>query len=103
MTTAAVIESRVATAMKVPANAREDSADPLPLTTSELINVPDRRKTIPSAENFLAAVDEKYVTQRIIVSGLMHHQGSDPGPPGFASKARFGPPPGSAKPISPHK
>jgi hypothetical protein len=59
MTTAAVIESRVAIAIKVPALARVLADEPLSEITSELTTVPDRRNTKPRDANFLAAVLEK--------------------------------------------
>jgi hypothetical protein len=59
MTTAEVMESSVATAMKVPAFARVLAAEPLSDTTRELTSVPESRKIKPSDENFRAAVDEK--------------------------------------------
>jgi hypothetical protein len=54
-----VIESNVAIAINVPAFARVLEDVPLPEITSELTNVPVRRKINPSVANFLAAVDEK--------------------------------------------
>jgi hypothetical protein len=100
ITTADVIERRVAIAIKVPALARVLAAEPLSETTSELTIVPERRKIRPKEANFLAAVVEKYVTKRTIATGLTHHHGSEPGPPGLAKKAKFGPPPGRVNPIS---
>jgi hypothetical protein len=59
ITTAEVIESSVAIAIKVPTFARVLADDPLSETTSELIKVPDNRNTKPRDANFLAAVVEK--------------------------------------------
>ena len=100
ITTADVIESKVATAIKVDALARVCVADPLPETTSALANVAANKKIKPSVANFLAAVVEKKVTKRTMAIGLTHHHGSDPGPPGFAKKAKLAPPPGIVNPIS---
>jgi hypothetical protein len=77
------MEKSVEIAKKVPANALVGDADPFPFTTSALTRVPDNKKTRPVVENRRAAVVEKKVTRRITVSGLTHHHGSDPGPPGF--------------------
>jgi len=103
MTTADVIESREAIAIKVPAKVRVLEADPLPVTTSALTRVPESRKINPRVANFRAAVVEKKVTKRTSAIGLMHHHGSEPGPPGFAKNAKFGPPPGRLSPISESK
>jgi hypothetical protein len=100
ITTAEVIARSVAIAIKVPAFARVLAEEPLFEMTKELMKVPDKRNTRPREENFLAAVVEKYVTKRMIAIGLTHHHGSDPGPPGFAKKAKLGPPPGRFNPIS---
>jgi hypothetical protein len=94
------MESKVAIAINVPAFARVLAEEPLSDTTKELTRVPERRKINPSDANFRAAVVEKYVTKRTIAIGLMHHHGNDPGPPGFARNAKFGPPPGIVNPIS---
>ena len=56
---------------------------------------------MPRDANFRAAVVEKKVTKRTKAIGLTAHHGSEPGPPGFASSARLGPPPETVKPISP--
>jgi hypothetical protein len=53
------MESSVAIAIKVPTLARVLADDPLSEVTSELIKVPERRKTNPRDANFLAAVVEK--------------------------------------------
>jgi hypothetical protein len=62
--------------------------------------VPDKRKINPSVANLRAAVVEKKVTKRTMATGLMHHHGREPGPPGFAKNAKLAPPPGIVRPIS---
>jgi hypothetical protein len=74
--------------------------EPLPLITRDDKKEPTKRAAIPGVANLRAAVVEKKVTRRISEIGLMLHQGSDPGPPGLAKRARFGPPPAVVKPIS---
>ena len=96
------MDSSVAIAVNVPAKARDGSDFPLTFTINELTTAPESRRTRPRDANLRAAVDEKYVTTRMIAIGLTHHHGSEPGPPGFPSIARVGPPPGIANPISPH-
>jgi len=100
MTTAEVIDSNVAMAIKVEAFARDPVAEPLPETTRALTKVPDNKKIKPRVANFLAAVVEKNVTNRTIAIGLTHHHGSEPAPPGFAKKAKLAPPPATVSPIS---
>ena len=58
---------------------------------------------MPRDANLRAAVVEKYVTKRTKAIGLIAHQGSEPGPPGFARRVRLGPPPETVNPISPSK
>jgi hypothetical protein len=95
-----VIEKRVAIARNTPGKTREFSVEPLLGTTSALEKVPARRKMIPGRANLRAAVLEKYEKKRNAGMGLMLHHGSEPGPPGFARSAKFGPPPGTVRPIS---
>ncbi len=100
ITTPEAIENKVAKEIKVPAKTCALRVVPFPGTTITLAAVPSNKKTIPGVANLRAAVVEKYETIRTAVIGLMHHHGKEPGPPGFAIIARFGPPPGALNPIS---
>jgi hypothetical protein len=100
ITIADVIAKRVAIARKTPGKTREFRVEPLLGTTSALENVPTRRKMIPGSANLRAAVLEKNAKNKNAGIGLMLHHGSEPGPPGLARNAKFGPPPGIDRPIS---
>jgi hypothetical protein len=100
ITIADVIAKRVAVARKTPGKTREFRVEPLLGTTSALENVPTRRKMIPGRANLRAAVLEKNAKNKNAGIGLMLHHGREPGPPGLARNAKFGPPPGIDRPIS---
>ena len=94
------IEKRVASARKTPGKTCEFNVEPVLGTTSALEKVAARRNTIPGRANLRAAVLEKNEKNRNAGIGLMLHHGSEPGPPGLARNAKFGPPPGIERPIS---
>ena len=54
----------------------------------------------PSSATNRALVEEKSEIASTSVNGLTIKNGNEPGPPGFPSKAKFGPPPGSKNPES---
>ena len=54
----------------------------------------------PSSATKRALVEENNEIPSTRVNGLTIKIGNDPGPPGFPSKAKFGPPPGSKNPES---
>ena len=54
----------------------------------------------PSSATKRAFVDENKAIPSTNVIGLTMYKGNEPGPPGFPSRARFGPPPAIRNPES---